>query len=340
MKRLSFSETDKAKMIEEFTLSLQNFRSNQDKFTYEKKFSDLTKEYEDTVKKPIIYFSMEAWLKMLKLVKDCDKEIAWQATVEKRKFKNKEDSTDFYYYIKQVFVYPQKVTGTFVDTDEVKYAEWSLRLEDEVYNTLRFQGHSHVNMGVTPSATDLNTYQNFLDQLAKDDFYIFMILNKRNEVNIMVYDYAQDMLFENKDCYVDIVTTQGSLEKWAEESMALVEHKTVETPAITPVTRHTTNSWDDWNDEAWYRSKYNKEPNYPGAVTFANEKGYTKNGIWHAFKNTTELVSFYTEHEELIEKAILSPAMKEYLIETVEEQTSMKLKMKEKRKPGRPSKGK
>ena len=335
MKRLSFSETDKAKMIEEFTLILQNFRSNQDKFTYEKKFSDLTKEYEDTVKKPIIYFSMESWLKMIQLVKDCDKEIAWQATVEKRKFKNKEDSTDFYYYIKQVFVYPQKVTGTFVDTDEVKYAEWSLKLEDEVYNTLRFQGHSHVNMGVTPSATDLNTYQNFLDQLAKDDFYIFMILNKRNEVNIMVYDYAQDMLFENKDCYIDVITSQGSLAKWSEENMALVEYKTVETPTIMPTTKHG----GSWNDEDWYALRYGKDSNYPGTITFANEKGYSKNGIWHAFKNTTELVNFYAEHKELIEKAVLSPAMKDYILETIEEQTLIQLKMKEKRKPGKPAKG-
>lgn len=337
MKRLSFSETDKAKMIEEFTLSLQNFRSNQDKFTYEKKFSDLTKEYEETVNKPIIYFSMEAWIKMIQLVKDCDKEIAWQATVEKRKFKNKEDSKDFYYYIKQVFVYPQKVTGTFVDTDEVKYAEWSLQLKDEVYNSLRFQGHSHVNMGVTPSATDLNTYQNFLDQLSKDDFYIFMILNKRNEVNIMVYDYAQDMLFENKDCYVDILTSQGSLTKWSEENMKLVEHKTIETPAIMPTTRHNMNSW---KEEDWYAQRYGSGTNYPNRITFANEKGYTKDGIWYSFKNVSELVTFYEEHIELIKTAVLSPAMRDYILDTIEEkQTFKNLKVKEKRKPGRPAKG-
>lgn len=225
MKRLSLTQEDKDLIVEEFKKSLYNFRSNQDKFVYEKKFSELTKIDEENIKKPIIYFSMEAWLKMLMLVKNCDKEIAWQASVEKRKYKNKENSDDFYYYIKQVFVYPQKVTGTFVDVNEVKYAEWSLQLEDDVYNNLRFQGHSHVNMGVSPSGTDLNTYQNFLDQLTKDDYYIFMIMNKRQEFNIMVYDYAQDILFENKDCFVDVLTSQGSLTRWVEENMKLVEHK-------------------------------------------------------------------------------------------------------------------
>lgn len=337
MKRLSFSEADKAKMIEEFTLSLQNFRSNQDRFTYEKKFSDLTKEYEEKVNKPIIYFSMEAWIKMIQLVKDCDKEIAWQATVEKRKFKNKENSKDFYYYIKQVFVYPQKVTGTFVDTDEVKYAEWSLQLEDEVYNNLRFQGHSHVNMGVTPSATDLNTYQNFLDQLSKDDFYIFMILNKRNEVNIMVYDYAQDMLFENKDCYIDIITSQGSLTKWSEENMKLVEHKAY--PAVPTVSPALSYQNEDWYEQR-YGLGHGHGTNYPNRITFANEKGYMKDGIWYSFKNTSELVNFYAEHPDLFKTAVLSPAMKEYILETMEEEQTLKnLKVKEKRKPGRPAKG-
>ena len=273
---------------------------------------------------------MEAWLKMLMLVKNCDKEIAWQASVEKRKYKNKENSDDFYYYIKQVFVYPQKVTGTFVDVNEVKYAEWSLQLEDDVYNNLRFQGHSHVNMGVSPSGTDLNTYQNFLDQLTKDDYYIFMIMNKRQEFNIMVYDYAQDILFENKDCFVDVLTSQGSLTRWVEENMKLVEHK--------EETRKYTNL------ENLYEPRYGHSFETPkqqepkkDEITYINISGYLKNGQWYRFVDIDDAFEWLLANPEYIDKATLSEEHKKLLLNyTVYEDPTPKHTPK---KRGRPPKG-
>lgn len=335
MKRLSFSQADMDLMVDEFKKSLYNFKSNQDKFVYEKKFSEMAKIDEEKVKKPIIYFSMEAWLKMLSLVKSCDKEIAWQATVEKRKYRDKEDSDDFYYYIRQVFVYPQKVTGTFVDVNEVKYAEWSLKLEDEVYNKLRFQGHSHVNMAVGPSGTDLNTYQNFLDQLDKDDFYIFMIMNKRQEFNIMVYDYAQDILFENNDCFVDVLTPQGSLTRWVEENMKLVEVK--EEPK-----RYTT--WDDYMPGHGYSFEAPKnhtqqkiEPK-KDEITYIHIGGYIKNGKWHHFADIDEAFDWFLANPEYINKAYLSTEHKKLLMECLETTDEPTHKLTSKKR-GRPPKG-
>jgi hypothetical protein len=333
MKRLSFTQADMDLMLEEFKKSLATFRSNQEKFTYEKKFSEVAKVDESKVKKPIIYFAMEAWLKMLELVKQCDKEIAWQATVEKRKYKNKEDSEDFFYYIKNVLVYPQKVTGTFVDVDEVKYAEWSLQLEDEIYNNLRFQGHSHVNMGVSPSGTDLNTYQNFLDQLNKDDFYIFMILNKRSEFNIMVYDYKQDILFENKDCHVDILTSQGSLNKWTEEAMKKVEHK-VETRQF-----HT---WDQY-EQNYYRYNAPTTPTKQHTpakkdITYANISGYLENGKWNSFKNIDEAIDWFIDNPDYIDKAQLAPEHRKLIMNLLENEEDEEPKQSTKKR-GRPAKG-
>ena len=325
MKNLSFSTEDINKMIEEFKTNLL-------KFIYEKKFSEMTKIDETKIQKPVIYFSMEAWLKMLQLVKACDKEIAWQATVEKRKFKNKENSKDFFYYIRQVYVYPQKVTGTFVDVDEVKYAEWSLKLEDEVYNSLRFQGHSHVNMGVSPSGTDLNTYQNFLDQLGKNDFYIFMILNKKSEFNIMVYDYTQNILFENKDCYVDVITPQGSLTQWVEESMKLVEHK---------IEKSYPGYYRYYEDEpACWSGNVPKPQGTPlkqqqQTITYANMLGYTENGVWHKFKDIDEALTWFSENPEYIDKAYLTPDQKQMLLQLIEEPE----KTQRPKKRGRPPKG-
>lgn len=318
MKRLSFKNIDIDKIVEDFKQNLINFKSNQDKFIYEKKFSEISKDEEAKIKKPIIYFSMEAWIKMLQLVKTCDKEIAWQATVEKRKFKQKEDSEDFYYFIKQVFVYPQKVTGTFVDVDEVNYTEWSLKLDDEVYNNLRFQGHSHVNMATSPSGTDLNTYQNFLDQLKEDDFYIFMILNKRSEWNIMVYDYKQNILFETKDCFVDVLTTQGSLARWTEENMKQIEFK-------AEPTYPKTNYIDDWYDT--YHRK-----NKPEEITFVNLKGYYKGMKWYAFKDQTDATEWFLDNPDYIESASIPEDFRKELLFTIKNNKTKTKKKKEKNK--------
>lgn len=246
MKRITIPNEAIEELVSEFRASLQGLRSNQEKISFEKNFKDLTSINEETIKKPIIYFSADAWLKMNALVQSSDKELAWQATVDKKKFKDREDLEDFYYYIDQVFVYPQEVTPTFVATDEVEYAEWSLGLPDEVFNKLRFQGHSHVNMGVTPSGTDQNTYQNFLDQLSEDDFYIFMILNKRGEFTILVYDFAQDIIFETKDCQVSVLTRTGSLNRWLEENKKQIKTKTYP----LPVEPQYGKSWyeSDWYD--------------------------------------------------------------------------------------------
>jgi hypothetical protein len=245
MKYISLSPEAINTLVEEFKESLTSLKTNLEKISFEKKFKDILPVAENQIKKPIIYFSTDAWLKMNALVQSSDKELAWQATVEKRKFKGKEDTDDFFYYIDQVFVYPQEVTPTFVDTDEVQYTEWSLQLPDETFNKLRFQGHSHVNMGTTPSGTDQNTYQNFLDQLDENDFYIFMILNKRQEFTVLVYDYTQGIIFETKDCYIDILTKTGGLNRWLEENKKQIKIKQPTYPA-TP----------NWDNGDWYEKTY------------------------------------------------------------------------------------
>lgn len=323
MKRISLNPENITALVEEFKQSLANLKTNQEKIVFEKNFKDILAIDESKVKKPIIYFSNDAWLKMNALVQSSDKELAWQATVEKRKFKNKENSKDFFYYIDQVYVYPQKVTPTFVDTDEVEYTEWSLKLPDEVFNSLRFQGHSHVNMAVGPSGTDMNTYQNFLDQLEKDDFYIFMILNKRGDFNIMLYDFAQDIIFETKDCYTDVLTRTGGLDKWLNESKALITQKVAAPPTTAP-----RESWDD----AWEETFHSKGTEIQTGITWSSTTGYMRNGHWYQFRSELDAMEFYEVHPELIDKASLNANFKTRLLMFIEN------KSKHQKKKGRPAK--
>jgi hypothetical protein len=146
--------------------------------------------------RPIVNISTKAYLKMLLYVFDTTTEIAWHGTV-------KRDQKHNIYTITDVFLYPQTLSCATVSTDQEKYNKWCESLDDDTYNNMRFQGHSHVNFGATPSGVDTNYYREMLQVLPKNDFYIFMILNKSRQYSIFIYDLAANTIFETND--IDIV---------------------------------------------------------------------------------------------------------------------------------------
>lgn len=129
-----------------------------------------------------------------------DKEIAWHSLA-----KRGEDPEKHEYIIYDVLVYPQEVTGTTVTTDQVRYQTWLYEQPDEVFNNIRAQCHSHVNMGVSPSGVDTSLYERILNQLSDEDFYIFTIGNKKGDLTVIIYDMGKNILFETKDVTTDII---------------------------------------------------------------------------------------------------------------------------------------
>lgn len=311
MKYITPPEVDVEALVEEFRQSIKS-RTNNQTIEFKKSFTDL-KIDETKVEKPVIYLSMEAWIKMQDLVQSCSEEIAWHATVEKVPYADNKDK--WYYFVKQVYVYPQQVTGTFVDVDPVKWTEWSLQLPDEVFSKIRFQGHSHVNMATSPSATDQATYQNLLDQLGKDDYYIFMILNKRNEFNIFVYDFAQNIIFDTKDCYVDVLLSNGSsLAKWTTENMKQVAKKPATTTSYPGSYR---NSYYD--DEEYLADVGTTVKTYIDGVTYANNAYYVRNGHWIYFQNDREKAYFFLKHKEFVTEYVPTIAVRKIMQQLVED---------------------
>ena len=113
-----------------------------------------------------------------------------------------ERTDDGYIVYGDAYIPPQIVTGVTVDTDPMDYAMWCASLPDEVVENMRCHAHSHVNMQVFSSGTD-DEYQ--LDQIKQvQDFYIFIITNKRNELYVRVYDMEQGIMYDNDD--LEIVT--------------------------------------------------------------------------------------------------------------------------------------
>ena len=170
------------------------------------KISDGRISFQKTVntvqRKATVYFVESAYRKFQALVKEFDKEVAWHGIAYRGKDKSKDE-----YYITDILVYPQEVTGATVTTDQNKYQTWLMNHDDETFNNIRMQGHSHVNMGVTPSGVDENLYESILAQLDDTMFYIFMIWNKKNDKTCKIYDLAKNILFDTTDCEIKIITT-------------------------------------------------------------------------------------------------------------------------------------
>lgn len=177
----------------EFEESLRGIKLSDGKISYNKSFGTIQR-------KATVYFTSIAWKKMQALIKECDKEVAWHGVAYRSDDPEKDE-----YLISDIMVYPQEVTGATVTTDQAKYQTWLMSHDDEVFNNIRMQGHSHVNMGTTPSGVDTSLYERILDQLDDSMFYIFLIYNKRNEKTYKIYDLEKNVLFETADVDVKIL---------------------------------------------------------------------------------------------------------------------------------------
>ena len=231
-KLIKIDDKTKQEMREEFDKALQDIKLSDGKFTF-------TKTIGKVDEKAQVYFTLEAWLKVKALVSKFDKEVAWHGIAKRAKHSEEEKNT---YIISDILVYPQVVTGATVNTDQEKYQMWLMEQEDDVFNNIRFQGHSHVNMGVSPSSVDTAWYDEILAQLSDDMFYIFMIFNKKNEMWCKVYDMQSNICFEPSDVSVSVLDDGIGLDEFIDGAKKMVQDKVVVQSVSTTETSKKTSS--------------------------------------------------------------------------------------------------
>lgn len=188
-------------------------------------------------------FKEIAWHKMQALIRACDKEVGWHGIA-----KRGDDPAKDEYIIEDILVYPQEVTGATVTPDQVQYQMWLMSHDDEVFNNIRMQGHSHVNMGTTPSTVDNTFYDEILRQLDNTMFYIFMIWNKRGEKTIKIYDMEKNVLFETADITVSVIEDDTGIEHFISESKKMISERT-----YTPAKATTAAAYDGYGKQNEYR---------------------------------------------------------------------------------------
>ena len=136
-----------------------------------------------------IYYTTEAFSKIVRLVFSHDKEIGWNMVI-----KPYQDG----YRIYDVLVYPQKASAAYLDIDTAKYGEWKAKLTDEQDANLFGQGHSHVNMPTSPSSVDTKQQLSEIENKG-NGFFFFQIWNKKMDVNSFFYDIDNGLLYEKED---------------------------------------------------------------------------------------------------------------------------------------------
>ena len=265
MKPIQISDSTKTTLIDQFKIYLDKTRLTDGKVEFSKKIDMPTTDNT----KANIYITATAYLKMMLYVRDTATEIAWHGTVKRYSDKNA-------YLIKDVFLYPQILSGATVNTDQEEYNKWIEELNDETINTMRFQGHSHVNFAANPSDVDLNFYNDILQTLQKNDFYIFMILNKAGDTTFLIYDLEKNLIYENNDIEVHIIENNTNTD--LEQAIDTDKQKYCTNP--TKIESHTYgflgNPYDD----------YDKYSGYNGFLSCPT-RTTSKTTINNKFKNKT-----------------------------------------------------
>lgn len=261
------TEQDIQKLREEFEEALQKNRFADGKFS----FSSTLSGYAE--RKAKVIFSEVAWLKMNSLISEFSSEVAWNGIV----FRGENPDE---YYVSDIIIYPQSVTGVTVERDTDKFAEWCCSIPNEMWCNIRMHGHSHVNMGTSPSATDKDFYEKeILPAIGEDGFYILSIWNKSGSKTVIIYDLANNIMFENNDVEV-VVRNEGiGIEDFLREAHDMVQSKTYQTQkpvATTPAASASNTSSKKPVSLASYYGGYYSSSYYDDDYDDYDYNGYGK----------------------------------------------------------------
>ena len=149
---------------------------------------------------PTIYFTREAWVKQCHLVRKCTKEVGWFALVDY-------DEKDNSFTITELVIPNQEVTAAETNIGKEDLADAAMELIEQGKDTSKLYAwfHSHVNMGVSPSAQDEYQVEDYLEDLADQPevpAFIRGIQNKAGDLKIDVYYIQHGVAYQNIDFYV------------------------------------------------------------------------------------------------------------------------------------------
>jgi proteasome lid subunit RPN8/RPN11 len=222
-----------------------------------------------------VYILPDARAKMEMYCELCEKEIGWLGFVKKFPGTG--------YLITDVVLLKQEVHATTTEIDPQALLEFwgSTPVEQQV--DIKLWGHSHVNMSPTPSGQDDSQMDYFKDG---NDWFIRLITNKKGDMNITIYDYANgieihdDVLYTYNPKRAELRTAiEAEIKEKVKEKTYTPARTTVPTynssrTFNTPSKKNRSTTQPMFNDiEVKYVSKFDdvlNDPNYWQDILAAN----------------------------------------------------------------------
>ena len=247
MKPIKLTEENREQV---FSALVKNFVMEADNFAFNSKNGSITiktgleKKLDEKI---TILFSQKAYTRMKALVKHFTTEVGWYGLVEKKDAR--------LYYVYDVLVCKQTVNGSKVDTEEEDTIEFFESLTDDQANHMHFQAHSHVNMGTSASAIDLQNQYDVIHNMGDEGFYIFQIWNKRDEVSTYMFDVSENTFYDSNDVNLEVEDDEGTVTDYLKSIEGLITEKKFEYKG------QGYNWHNDWNKQDWknYGSTWDKD---------------------------------------------------------------------------------
>lgn len=255
MKKLRANSNER----EEFLKAIRDelYMGNYGKILEDFSIEDIKTEFSklpEGIKKPTLIIPSDIYVQMLELINQSDVECSWHGLVNRNLRENS-------YLIYDILVFPQINSATATTTDEKEFAEWQTKLiidPEFPIEDLRMHGHSHVNMNVFSSGVDDQYQKDLLAKVEDGDYYIFLIMNKKMEMCIFIYDFEQQVLFEKNDIDLRITDIEDNdIRTWAQNR--LKQNTTTSRPYYGP-----TKAIKAFEEETAYSYFGNAKPIFTG----------------------------------------------------------------------------
>lgn len=174
---------------------------------------------------PKVLLTRQAYEDMYCLVEIVQKEVGWLGSVQK---------IGNNFLIKEVFLFDQESHATTCEITPDGLAEFASEILAtradgmEVANSLRFWGHSHVNMATSPSGQD----ENQMFELANScgDYFIRGILNKAGRMEFSLVLVEVGVIIRDVEWELYEPAENSRLLKWQREVDQKVREKVYQAP--------------------------------------------------------------------------------------------------------------
>ena len=239
---------------------------------------------------PFVHFSRNASEKIKYIVDETPTEVGWIGLVE---------HIGEMLFIVDICLAEQEVSGTECTISEEGMAAAQEKLFDnntanpEAY--IGYWGHSHVNMGVTPSETDIVTAMQHYD---KNNPHIFVatIHNKKGEIRSDIYDFDTCIIYDDVSYSVDPILdyqTTKELDDDLEEFLS----KKVYTP-VRPA--YVSSAGVNGSNITWRNGTWNSiTKQYELSLPPINQRSINESGTSSTIMSLQEAI----EEEEMWEAA-------------------------------------